>query len=105
MKQFFVSYYRDFGNTYSLFYAECPEDFAALPENAQKITRKEAEQLCREENERRRDDPDFSGRADNMIYPAAGDWDEYWYLDDDGLPSKSTGYIVPRCQYGPKHDR
>ncbi len=98
MKQFFVCYHRDFGNTYNLFYAECQEDFDALPGNAKRITRREAEQLCREENDRRRDDPAFSGYADNVIYPAAGDFDEYWYLGDDGLPRKSVGYIVPRSR-------
>ena len=49
MKQYFVHYFRDFGNTYNLYYAECPEDFAALPDGAERISRRKAEQLCRED--------------------------------------------------------
>lgn len=93
MKQYFVSYYRDFGNTYTLLYAECPEDFAALPENAERITRREAIQLCRDENERRKYDQSFSGYASTVITPAAGDCRE---LDTP------NGYIMPRCRYGSK---
>lgn len=92
-KQYFVHYYRDFGNCYSLYYAECPEDFAALPENAERITRREAEQLCRRENERRKYDQAFSGYASNVITPAAGDCCE---LDTP------NGYIMPRHRYGVK---
>lgn len=93
MKQYFVSYYRDFGNTYTLLYAECPEDFAALPENAERITRREAIQLCRDEKERRKYDQSFSGYASTIITPAAGDCLE---LDTQ------NGYIMPRCRYGSK---
>lgn len=92
-KQYFVSYYRDFGNTYTLLYAECPEDFAALPENAERITRREAEQLCRRENERRKYDQAFGGYASNVITPAAGDCCEW---------DTPNGYIMPRHRYGVK---
>lgn len=92
-KQYFVHYYRDFGNCYSLYYAECPEDFAALPENAERITRREAEQLCRRENERRKYDQAFSGYASNVITPAAGDCCEF---------DTPNGYIIPRHRYGAK---
>lgn len=94
MKQYFVHYFRDFGNTYNLYYAECPEDFAALPEGAERITRREAEQLCREENDRRKYEKSFSGYADSRIYPAAGDFDE--------TGDHTCGYIVPRRRYGVK---
>lgn len=92
-KQYFVHYYRDFGNCYCLLYAECPEDFAALPDGAERITRREAEQLCRRENERRKYDQAFSGYASNVIAPAAGDCCEW------DIPS---GYIMPRRRYGAK---
>lgn len=92
-KQYFVSYYRDFANTYVLLYAECPEDFAALPENAKRITRREAVQLCRDENDRRNYRESDSGYASNVIVPAAGDCCE-WDTPD--------GYIMPRRRYGVK---
>lgn len=47
MKQYFVHYFRDFGNTYNLYYAECPEDFAALPDGAERISRVLCKTLCR----------------------------------------------------------
>lgn len=92
-KQYFVSYYRDFANTYTLLYAECPEDFAALPENAERITRREAEQLCRRENERRKYDQSSSGYASTIIVPAAGDYD--W-------GATPVSCIMPRYRYGAK---
>lgn len=92
-KQYFVHYYRDFGNCYNLYYAECPEDFAALPEDAERITRRKAEQLCRDEKDRRKYDESFSGYADTIITPAAGD---YWEEDTP------NGYIMPRRKYGAK---
>lgn len=92
-KQYFVHYYRDFGNTYTLLYAECPEDFAALPENAERITRREAVQLCRDENDRRNYHASNSGYASNVIIPAAGDCCEW---------DTPSGYIMPRRRYGAK---
>lgn len=92
-KQYFISYYRDFCNTYTLLYAECPEDFAALPEDAKRITRREAEQLCREENARREFEQSSSGYASNVITPAAGDCCEW---------DTPSGYIMPRRRYGAK---
>ena len=92
-KQYFISYYRDFANTYVLLYAECPEDFAALPDGAERITRREAVQLCRRENERRKYDQAFSGYASNVITPAAGDCCEW---------DTTNGYIMPRRRYGAK---
>lgn len=38
MKKYYISYYRDFGNTYNLYWAETSEQIAALPENAKQIT-------------------------------------------------------------------
>lgn len=91
-KQYFVSYYLDFGNTYSLYYAECPEDFAALPANAERISRRRAFELCARERRARKEDPAFSGFADSRIAPAAGDYDQQ---DVYGV----IGYIIPRRKY------
>ena len=73
MKKYYVSYYKDFANTYNLMYVETAEDEAALPDNAQQITRKEAEALARKEREARKNDGSFSGYADGIIFPAAYD--------------------------------
>ena len=61
MRQYFKHYYNDFGNTYSLLYADTPEQLAAIPEGAERITRREAIQLAVAENQRRKDDAAFSG--------------------------------------------
>ncbi len=94
MKKYYIHYTLDFGNTYELLYCECEADYAALPDDAKRITRREAEQYCRAENKRRRDDPMFSGFATNQILPAAGDYDPC----GDLVP----GYIVPRTRYAAK---
>jgi hypothetical protein len=70
MKKFYIVRGR-FSNEYSLFYAENAADFAALPESAEQITRKQAQRLARDEVERRKYDRAFSGYADSAIYPAA----------------------------------
>lgn len=92
-KQYFVHYTRDFGNCYCLYYAECPEDFAALPEDAERITRRKAVQLCREEKYRRKYDESSSGYASTIIVPAAGDYD--W-------GATPVSCIMPRRRYGAK---
>ena len=60
----------DFGNVYTLFWADGPEMTAKLPEGAEQITRKKAEALCREEKDRCKYDPAFSGYASDTILPA-----------------------------------
>lgn len=70
MKKYFVSYWRDFANTYSLLWTDSQEMEAALPSNARRIPRQEAERLCREERVRRKKMPDFSFYATASIYPA-----------------------------------
>ena len=72
-RQYYVHYYKDFGNTYDLIYADAEDDLTLIPEGAQRITRKEAETLCSMENYRRKYDQSFSGFADNMIYPVGLD--------------------------------
>lgn len=69
-RQYFVHYYNNFGNTYSLFYADSEAELKLIPENADRITRKRAESLAADENYRRKYDSSCSGYADNAIYPA-----------------------------------
>ena len=72
MKRYFVHYWKDFSNTYEVLWADSPEAEAALPAGAERITRREAEELCRRERERRKYDAAFSGYATASIYPADG---------------------------------
>ena len=60
----------NFANVYTLFWADSPEMKTKLPENAEQIGRKEAENLCRTEKERSKYDTAFSGYASRTIYPA-----------------------------------
>ena len=70
MKQYFVKYFRNFGNTYALRWADNAADVATLTtEGYDRITRAEALRLARDEAIRRRDDPAFAGYADDHIYP------------------------------------
>lgn len=71
-------YYRidtnDFANTYRLVYVENEADAASLPENAEEIPYAEAKRLAIRERQRRKEEPNFSGYADDVIYPAEYDW-------------------------------
>lgn len=69
MKKYFVKY-GDFGNVYSLRWAE---DGDAIPAGYEQITRKKAEQLARAERRRRKDEPMSSGYADSYIFPFTPD--------------------------------
>lgn len=85
MKRFYV-HYGDFANTYRLAWAETPEQVEEAKNNGyERITRKEAENLCAEENRRRKENPSFSGYASNVIYPVeyVDNWenDEKMYKD------------------------
>ena len=76
MKKFYV-HYGDFANTYRLAWAETPEQVEEAEKRGyERITRKEAENLCAEENRRRKENPSFSGYADNVILPI--DFNEEW---------------------------
>ena len=80
----------DFANVYSLGYADTDAEIAmAESGDWEQITRKEAERLCRAERTRQKEEPAFSGYADDVIlpisYPAADrDWrnDRCVYLND-----------------------
>lgn len=90
MKKFYV-HYGDFANTYRLVWAETPEQVEeAKKRGYERITRKEAESLCAEENRRRKENPSFSGYASNVIYPVE-DVDNWW--DDDEKMHKNR-YII-----------
>lgn len=69
-RQFYVHYYRDFGNTYRLYWADSPEMIANLPDGAERITYKQAVALCNRESYARKHDQAFSGYADCAIVPA-----------------------------------
>ena len=90
-RQYFAHYYRDFGNTYNLMYADTEEDLKYVPEDARRITRREAESLCIRENYRRKHD--FGGFADNAIYPAKMTSDEIW---GGSRKYYKVGYIYER---------
>ena len=76
MKKFYV-HYGDFANTYRLAWAETPEQVEEAEKRGyERITRKEAENLCAEENRRRKENTNFSGYADNLILPI--DFDREW---------------------------
>lgn len=69
MRKYWVQYWRNFGNTYNLFYTENSEEESMLPENAERITRKKALQLAREESDRRKFDGAFAYYAPETIAP------------------------------------
>ena len=96
MKKYFVRR-GNFANNYNLYHAETQKELAALPQDAEQITRKEAEGLCIDERRRRKENPAFSGYADPMIYPADYDGSaESW----ESQPKKFivNGYIIERRQ-------
>lgn len=93
-RQFFV-HYANFSNTYDLMYADTQEDLDLLPQGAERITRKEAERLCAEENRRRKYDSGFSGFADNTIYPVGMTSEERMDIMNDRRYFKK-GYIWER---------
>lgn len=66
MKTYYVKYYRDFANTFSLFWAE-PGDI--IPEGLERITRKQALQLA----SRYADDSFAASWILPVNYPADGD--------------------------------
>lgn len=95
MKTYYVHYYKDFRNTYDLYYAETQEDTEALPEGAKRITRKSAIQLCREERIARKYNPKFSGYAATVILPAiCANMGCYEIQDDQRF--ELNGYILER---------
>lgn len=90
MKRYYVKYYNNFCNTYNLAWAETTEQIAIAEKNGmERITRKQAEKLCSDENYRRKTDYNFSGFASSIILPI--DYNDDWM--NDRLMHKN-GYIV-----------
>ena len=75
MKKYYVDYWRDFANTYNVYYTDETMDGFEVPDEWERITRKEAERLVRRERWRREYDTSSSGYASAWIYPA--DLEEY----------------------------
>lgn len=69
MRKYWVYYWQNFGNTYRLWYTENSDEEKLLPETAERITRKKALQLAREESDRQKFDEAFAYYADSEIYP------------------------------------
>ena len=76
-KKYFVKYY-GFHNCYDLVYTKSEKEAAdAVAHGFERISRKEAERLCRMERDRRKYDPAFSGYANDHIWPYAEE-EELW---------------------------
>lgn len=90
MKKFWKKNTLGFANTYALVYTETTnEEQQALSEGYDRITRKEAESLCRAERDRREHDEAFSGFADSVVLPIwypvnDHDWRNDWHMEQHG---------------------
>ena len=82
MRKYYVEYYKDFSNTYNLFYANNDTERDLLPEGVIRISRKMAEKLCAEEKGRRKTDQSFSGFADTAVFPIEGVRKEVDFYND-----------------------
>lgn len=90
MNSYYVHFWHDFGNTYNLYYAPSGQP---VPEQWEKITRKDAIRYCTDERHRRRADPAFSGYADAYIFPAfCGQLPDWQHAE---IMREFSGYIVP----------
>lgn len=92
MKRYYIYHYRNFGNTYHLYWAETPEQIKKAEEFCDRISKKEAYGLCAEENRRRKYDPSFAYYATNVIYPIG-----YTRADPENDPRIiKKGYLILR---------
>lgn len=79
MRKYFVKY-GDFANTYSVCYTENEsEEAQAIEQGMERISRKEAVELCVRESVRCKEDPSFSGYASEVILPFG--YEEDWRND------------------------
>ena len=79
MRKYFVQY-GNFGNTYNVCYTENDaEEAHAIERGMERISRKEAIELCMRESARRKEDPAFSGYAPTVITPFG--YDDDWRND------------------------
>lgn len=81
-KKYYVEYYKDFANTYSVYWSETEINDDRL----QRITRKRAIELCVEERQRRKNDPAFSGFASTAIEP--------YFYNGNIYDCQLNGYIL-----------
>ena len=70
-KKYWVHYYKDFANTYDLYWTDSKEMEEALPDGAERITRKEAFELARKNEELEKYNPSFA-MGTSHIYPSTG---------------------------------
>jgi hypothetical protein len=94
MKKYYIKR-GEFANMYDVVYAETEAETAqAEAEGYERITRKEAEHLCRAEREREQYDAAFSGYASSEILPISYPADARDWRDDRHMAL--NGYIVER---------
>lgn len=96
MRKYYVHYYRDFSNTYTLRYTETPEqDALAISQGYERITRRQAISLCRDELDLRKYNPSCGGYASDVITPI--DYDEDREMPWECNPHMvKVGYIIER---------
>lgn len=75
MKKYYVNYYRDFSNTYNLYYTDETMDIE-IPKSWKQITRSRAIMLAIRERKARKYDETFAYFADAEIYPVDFDRNE-----------------------------
>lgn len=92
MKKHYFVKHGNFGNVYSLRWADNKNDIETAEKRGyEQITRKEAIQLCRDERHRRANDRAFSGYADAMVYHISHDpYNPNCYPET----KDASGYIV-----------
>lgn len=91
MKKYYYKNTEGFSNTYALTYTEtAEEDAKVLSEGYERITRKEAERLCKAEREREVYDSAFSGYADSVILPC-------WYPVRDRDWRNDSNMVLNGC--------
>jgi hypothetical protein len=71
-RKYYIHYWRNFENTFELYYADTPEEAAKLEEveEVYRLTRKQAEQKARNEMWAREHDAAFSGYGAVYVLPA-----------------------------------
>lgn len=91
MKKYFVKY-GEFRNTYDVRYTEnTAEEAEAIEQGMERISRKEAIELCTRESVRRKEDSAFSGYASDVILPFG--YDGNWQNDES---MEKIGRLIER---------
>lgn len=96
MRKYYVNYYRDFSNTYTLRYTEThDQDALAISKGYERITRRQAISLCRDELYLRKYNPSCGGYASPCILPI--DYDEGREMPWEYNPHMvNIGHIIER---------